>query len=483
MITNERQYRITRKKADQFREAIEELVSNQANRKDISPRLIQAECEGMESQLADLTAELDEYDRLKSQSSSVFSVNSFDELGEGLIKARIASGLTQQDLALRMGLKQQQIQRYEATRYASASYSRLREVADALELHISNDIFLHVQPGNFQVLLKKLRNAGLEKKFVLDRLLTSGDKSLAMGEIETQDENTALAARTAVVLNRIFGWNSESLFGSDRLEPAKFATAEARFKMPLRRRQDAIDLYAAYANYLAVLVLNGSKSLPRDMVPTNPGVFREYVVERYGSISLQNLLHTAWDFGVAILPLCDSGKFHGACWRYENRNVIVLKQNSAYESRWQFDLLHELYHAGQMPDDDTLEVIELDKTMPEYRDSPEELAANKFAADVVLNGKADILLQECVSTAKGEVRKMKRAVRTVAAQNQVDAGFLANYVAFCLSTQGENWWGTAANLQTSDNDPWRTARDIFIQRFPYEIDNKLDRQLLDRALH
>ena len=69
MITNERQYRITRKKADQFREAIEELVSNQSNRTDISPRLIQAEREGMESLLADLTAEMDEYDRLKSQGS------------------------------------------------------------------------------------------------------------------------------------------------------------------------------------------------------------------------------------------------------------------------------------------------------------------------------------------------------------------------------------------------------------------------------
>ncbi|MCY4672179.1 MAG: helix-turn-helix transcriptional regulator [Bacteroidetes bacterium] len=178
MITNERQYRITRKKADRFREAIEDLVSNQDNRPDIPPRLIQAEREAMESQLADLVAELAEYERLKSRSHSVLSVNSFDELADGLIRARIASDLSQKALADRMGLKAQQIQRYEATRYASASYERLREVANALGLRIRNDIFLHVEPGNFQDLLRKLHDAGLKKNFILNRLLTWYSRTL-----------------------------------------------------------------------------------------------------------------------------------------------------------------------------------------------------------------------------------------------------------------------------------------------------------------
>ena len=33
-----------------------------------------------------------------------------------------------------MGLKEQQIQRYEATDYATAKWSRIREVADALSM-------------------------------------------------------------------------------------------------------------------------------------------------------------------------------------------------------------------------------------------------------------------------------------------------------------------------------------------------------------
>ena len=55
-----------------------------------------------------------------------------NELATVLIKARVAQGLSQRDLAERLGLKEQQIQRYEATDYASASLARIKEVVSAL---------------------------------------------------------------------------------------------------------------------------------------------------------------------------------------------------------------------------------------------------------------------------------------------------------------------------------------------------------------
>jgi hypothetical protein len=39
-------------------------------------------------------------------------------------------------------LKEQQIQRYEETEYASASFSRLMEIIKALELEVREEIFL-----------------------------------------------------------------------------------------------------------------------------------------------------------------------------------------------------------------------------------------------------------------------------------------------------------------------------------------------------
>ena len=149
MITNERQYRITRNKAKRFARAIKEFDANARERSDVHPRLIQAERDAIESQLADLREELAEYERLQSADVSVITEVSIDGLADGLIKARIAGGLSQRGLAECLGLKEQQIQRYEAERYASASYKRLCQVAHALGVRIENKILLPSGAGRF----------------------------------------------------------------------------------------------------------------------------------------------------------------------------------------------------------------------------------------------------------------------------------------------------------------------------------------------
>ena len=60
------------------------------------------------------------------------SLKAVAEVPSVLIKARIATGLSQRDLAERVGVKEQQIQRYEATDYATANLARILEVVSAL---------------------------------------------------------------------------------------------------------------------------------------------------------------------------------------------------------------------------------------------------------------------------------------------------------------------------------------------------------------
>ncbi|MER9758005.1 XRE family transcriptional regulator [Mesorhizobium sp. M0166] len=482
MISNERQYKITRSEADRFRKAIGELANGPA-RHDVHPRLRQAEREAMESQLADLQAEIAEYDRLKSADLSMISINSFDELADGLIQARIAGRLSQKDLAERLGLKEQQVQRYEAERYASASYQRLREIANALGVRIKNDILLPVAPDGFAGLVSKLRQVGLDREFLLTRLLPSADAARASGEVGSEDDDYALTAKAGAVLERVFGWTRDNVFGAQALVAPRFAAAEARFKMPANRAQAATSLYAAYANYLAVVALKGARSLPKTEIPTDAAAMHRYILKSYNTVDLKSALHTAWDLGVVVLPLRDRGTFHGACWRYEGRNAVVLKQTSRHEARWLFDLLHEVFHASQRPEAETLEVIEADETSSDRRNSDEEIAASQFAGEVILDGKAEALAQACVQAARNSVERLKSVVPTIAAKHSVSVGSLANYLAFRLSWQGVSWWGAAANLQADDGDPWMIARDVFVERFPYDIDNDLDRQLLDRALH
>lgn len=62
--------------------------------------------------------------------------DSLRQLPDTLIQARIAAGLTQQTLAQRLGVDEQQVERYEASRYAGVSLDRVIDVADALGVKI-----------------------------------------------------------------------------------------------------------------------------------------------------------------------------------------------------------------------------------------------------------------------------------------------------------------------------------------------------------
>lgn len=132
MITNERQYRITKRKAERFVQALDEFNEKERERADLSQRVIQAERKGIEAQLTSLLEEIEEYERVKKEGVSNLMVTTIDELPILLIKARIASDMTQRELAEQLHMKEQQIQRYEADRYASVSYRRLCEVAHVL---------------------------------------------------------------------------------------------------------------------------------------------------------------------------------------------------------------------------------------------------------------------------------------------------------------------------------------------------------------
>ena len=137
MIKNERQYRITRTQAERFARTLEGLRERPEGADGIHPMIAQAQVDAVSSQLADLEAELREYEAVRDGRFRMDELNVVAELPALLIKARIAQGLSQRDLADRVGLKEQQIQRYEATDYATAKWSRIREVAGALSMELS----------------------------------------------------------------------------------------------------------------------------------------------------------------------------------------------------------------------------------------------------------------------------------------------------------------------------------------------------------
>ena len=99
-------------------------------------KLHQLQIDAARAQTEDLAAEIDEYEQLLSGATTSFSADSLSDLPLMLVRARVARGWSQRQLGSALGIAEQQIQRYEANGYATASLTRLCEVADALGLQI-----------------------------------------------------------------------------------------------------------------------------------------------------------------------------------------------------------------------------------------------------------------------------------------------------------------------------------------------------------
>ena len=139
MITNERQYRITKAELKRFEE---NLAAHDARDRSphVDPRIHRAMREGIASEADELRAQLHHYEQLRDGHITKREITSLRELPGALIEARIAARLTQRDLAERIGVVEQQVQRWEASDYAGVNLERLQSIADALGIDIRETI-------------------------------------------------------------------------------------------------------------------------------------------------------------------------------------------------------------------------------------------------------------------------------------------------------------------------------------------------------
>jgi HTH-type transcriptional regulator / antitoxin HigA len=146
MITNERQYKITRNQLKKIEEAIDSFDAEKVIAGVKSKSLAKAQIDALLSEKENLVNQILQYETLKSGTVGQFRASTLKELPSILISARIAKNLSQNELAECVGIKEQQIQRYEAEQYASASLTRLAKIARALELNISEIAEFEVIP-------------------------------------------------------------------------------------------------------------------------------------------------------------------------------------------------------------------------------------------------------------------------------------------------------------------------------------------------
>jgi transcriptional regulator with XRE-family HTH domain len=476
MIKNSRQLALTKSKVEEFDAAIHDIEGGAS---DAHPLLVQAQKNALLFQRDDLLSEIEEYEQLLSGEFAVFDVDNIADLPKALIRSRIYLGLTQKDLAEKLGMKEQQIQRYENSEYSSASFSTIVSIIGALDLKITEDVFLPKASRTKNLLLAKLSDAGLDKSFV--------EKRIAPREILSFDSDSWVE-RVCEKVSTIFGWTKDQLLGDEPLSMGRDGALVARFKMPAGANEQYASAYTQYAYTVSKLAAKYFNK-PNEVLSEDAEVVRNEVIEKYGDVSFESLLSYAYEKGVIVLGLNDSGAFHGATWRISHRNIVVLKQKTLHASRWAFDLLHELYHASQRPELSEFSLIELSETSDERRLDKEEIEANEFASKVLLGMEADDYVNMCFANANGNIAWLKNAVIQVADQHNLDCGVLANQVAnkhdLMESKAGRKstWWGAAHNLQQNNCNPRDMCNLKLRENISIEDMDEFDREFFEQAIY
>ncbi|WP_148701800.1 XRE family transcriptional regulator [Candidatus Nitrososphaera evergladensis] len=448
----------------------------------IDPLLLKLGREAIQNQVEELQKELTEYEDLRQGGRlPLIELHSLEQLPRALIKARISLGLSQRELADRLNIAEQQIQRWESTEYSSASLGKIKEVLRALNMASPEGLQLTTGRVPLSSFFKRMERVGLDRNFIMDKILPSSLANYLAEKNVDSSESDLMGLQAALRIGRVFHWSPEEIFGDAELKLNTAVIPEVRFKLPKGRNELRVNAYTFYAHYLASIIAQATEQLPRKAIPKDPYVIHETIIAKSGSLSVASLTRFIWELGVPVIALDDPGAFHAACFNINNRNVIVLKQRTSSESRWMFDLLHEVWHAAQ----DSKQKIHIasDPGAPEYS-SQEEIVANLFAAAVLLGKNPQRLAELCRDVSSGDRSRMKEAIRIVAEKEGVRADILANYVAFRYSMEGDDsLWGIAENLQRKiTQDPKEIMLNIFLEYADLGSLSLPDLDLLQQAI-
>ncbi|TAG59433.1 MAG: helix-turn-helix domain-containing protein [Cytophagales bacterium] len=128
----------TKKQIKNTKELLENVIqSKESFERTLDPNSILTKIQMSSSNrlIEKLTAQIAEYENLQKEVVMIES-KEITQLSDILISARIAKGWSQKELAEKLNLAEQQIQRYEITEYAGASFVKMVDVAMALELNL-----------------------------------------------------------------------------------------------------------------------------------------------------------------------------------------------------------------------------------------------------------------------------------------------------------------------------------------------------------
>ncbi|MGB7290959.1 MAG: helix-turn-helix transcriptional regulator [Thermodesulfobacteriota bacterium] len=404
------------------------------------------------------------------------------KIGNRIRFLRESRNLKSKDVAFRAGITPQSLSRIEGGRH-DIGFATLQKILTVMGYELSDLVIDEPQEEEktFSALLRKLSKSGIDKNLVLEKIIPRWIQEALQESREESPE--ILVNEAAKSVSDVFGWPVSEIWSKETLTIDRSPALNAFFKSRSRVDEKRAFTYSVYVYKLCQIILLATSDLPRKKYPETIQDIKSQLFTKDKFPSFEDLITYIWDLGICVIPLSDSGLFYGASWNIKGRHCIILKQKTRFHARWYYDLLHEFYHVLDHLSEEDTGILENEEISPfTVVDSKEEKEANSFANHLIFDGRAEDLAQQCVKVAEGKLEKLKWAVIRVAKQENILADFLANYLAFRLNQQGENWWGTANNLQLDQPLPITIARDVLINHLDFRKISDNERILVEMAL-
>lgn len=384
LVYNERQARDLEAEISQISQAL----SSDQTLKSIIDGLPELAIEGIRRSLTtdkrELTKKLEAFRQAQAGNTEPMREQAGNDLGDILIVARLAQNWKQKDLARKLGLQEQAIQRWESERYRNINLANFMKVARALSVGFSATFHspemskwlapVDVNPSEIQKVLKHARahgwldegdsddNDGKKRliRYVSEHVLRYGTPSLLRTGLNVKDhpEDWALLSWKAQITRR-----AERIIENERLSYRPLELSWLKELTHLSEREDGPLLAQALLKAHGILLV-----IERNI----PGM-----------------------------------EVDGAAFLVDDIPVIGLTlRRNALDNFW-FTLMHEVAHvilhyrtglaAGFFDDVENVELEELEKE------------ANKFAADLLVP-------EEVWSRSPARIAKVSKPIENLAKQ-------------------------------------------------------------------
>ncbi|MBI3968337.1 MAG: helix-turn-helix domain-containing protein [Chloroflexi bacterium] len=134
MIRTEAEFQEALRRRDQDRQ-LAELQRQELVKRGLTPEAVDRAMEPLLSFQAQLEEEIEWYENARA--GNALTINRLTQIGRLLIALRIASGITQRELAKRLGVTEAVVSRDERNEYHGISIERVQRIVDALQASVT----------------------------------------------------------------------------------------------------------------------------------------------------------------------------------------------------------------------------------------------------------------------------------------------------------------------------------------------------------